>query len=120
MRYVIIRHVSRPTVAKMGRALRSAYKAAGIRQKDIAAAVGKDQTSVSAWIRGENWPPLEALPIIDELCRQARGHILRLAGFVEDKTDVLAAIEQDPELRDPDRDALVFLYSFFRNRSADT
>lgn len=102
----------------MGHALRTAYEAAGVTQKEIAAAAGVDQTTVSKWAKGQRWPPLNVLPIIDELCGQPRGHVLRLAGYVEDADgDVLAAIVQAAALTDEiDRQVMVEVYKIFSKR----
>lgn len=103
--------------AQLGNALREATRSAGIMQKQIAEAVGRDQSTVSAWLSGDSWAPLWALPIIDELCRQKAGHILRLAGFVDPEIDLETAIETAPAPIDAtDRQALLLLYRTFAVR----
>lgn len=106
---------------ELGSAIRSAYVSAGITQEEIAAELGIDQTTVSKWVQGQRWPPLDALPKIDRLCGKPRGHVLKLAGWVEDSdVDVIAAIKQDPALRDPiAREVMTELYRIFARRHVE-
>lgn len=109
-----------PTAADLGDAIRRTCRETGVTQKQIAEVTGKDQSTVSAWMKGENWAPLSALPQIDALCRMPRGHILREAGFIdEDTVDVAHAITIDPAIVDDlDRRAMLMHYSVVRSRSA--
>jgi hypothetical protein len=63
--------------------------------------------------------PLEVLPELDAACKVPLGTILRRAGYVD---DTLPTVEQmirtDPHLTAVDRDTLLDLYVFFRDRSA--
>lgn len=103
-----------PSAVRLGSALREATRAAGITQKQIAEAVERDQSTVSAWLSGENWAPLWALPIVDELCGQPRGHVLRIAAFVDDEgVDVVAAINRDPDLDEDSKGAMLLSYRVF-------
>lgn len=119
MTYAIVTAMSgrRPEDTRLSDAFRVAYEAAGISQTQIADALpGIDQPAVSKWARGERPPPLWVLPAIDALCGQPKGHVLRLAGFVDDGNggDVLAAIAQDTHVRDEAKAGLVDLYRSFR------
>lgn len=101
-----------PTAADLGAAIRQACKDAGITQKQIAQATAKDQSTISAWMNGENWAALGSLPIIDDLCGKPAGYILRLAGFVEPDTSVPAAIAADPLLDDSGRELVAMAYDY--------
>ena len=102
---------------RVAKAFRRAYESAGLSQEALSKTTGIKQTTISKYARGEVMAPLEVLEKVDAACRRPRGHVLRLAGFVDDeKPDVLAAIEADAELSDPDRDALLFLYNFLKRR----
>jgi transcriptional regulator with XRE-family HTH domain len=108
------------TRARLSEAFRKAYEQAGLSQEALSELTGVKQTTISKYARGAVQPPLEYLPAVDAACRQPRGHVLRLAGLVDDAVDVVAAIENDPTLPDLiDREALIGLYEVFRRRSAD-
>jgi transcriptional regulator with XRE-family HTH domain len=108
--------MGQPTPQTLGSAIRQACQSAGITQKQIAAAVERDQSTVSAWLNGDNWAPLATLPIIDELCGKPKGHILRLAGYVDDLgNDVEAAIAQDVRVRDDAKSSLLDIYRSYVN-----
>lgn len=108
-----------PPDTAVARALRSACEAAGVTQKQVAEAAEVDQTTVSAWMKGKNWLPLYALPLIDELCGQPKGYVLRLAGYVDDNLDVEAQIQADFAFADPeDRDMVVRFYRRMRSAAS--
>jgi len=119
MAYAIVRGMARrrPEERRLSDAFREAYEAAGVSQTQIAEALGVDQPRVSKWARGESEPALHQLPVIDALCGQPRGHVLRLAGYVDDGVDVIAAIHQDDRLDKESRDAIILLYTVFLKRS---
>jgi transcriptional regulator with XRE-family HTH domain len=81
--------VARPYAEDFGRAIRLAYTGAGLTQAELAEGlreagwVNVDQSLVSKWVRGLAVPPLDALPVIDAACRQPKGYVLELAGFVD-------------------------------------
>jgi len=108
----------RPDERRLSDAFREAYEAAGVSQKQIAEAAGVDQPRVSKWARGESQPPLEKLPIIDTLCGQPLGHILRLAGYVADVDDVESIIRSDPALGPDDRVSVLKYYRYIRDQHA--
>jgi transcriptional regulator with XRE-family HTH domain len=118
MRYAIVRVMVPPNGARLADAFRRTYETAGVSQADIAKAIGVDQPTVSKWARGDRRPPLDVLPTVERLCDVRRGTILRAAGYVDDTTDLLAAIATDPHL-DPDgKDALRLLYRVLSARNA--
>lgn len=94
-------------------AFRVACEVAGLTQEQLAERLGVHQTTVSKWLVGKAQPPLEHLPIVDALCGERRGHILRLAGFVDDGVDVVAAINQDPALDEDSKAAMLLSYRTF-------
>jgi transcriptional regulator with XRE-family HTH domain len=89
--------------------------------KQLAAQFEVTEPTVNRWKNGERTPRLEQLPTFDRLAGQPKGHVLRLAHYVDDGgVDVIAAIEHAPDLTDlMDREALAGLYEVFRRRSAD-
>lgn len=104
----------RSTERRLSDAFREAYETAGVSQTQIAEALGVDQPRVSKWARGESQPPLEKLPVIDALCGQPRGYVLRLAGYVDD-IDIEAAIKADPRLTEKGRSTVLAYYLFVRD-----
>lgn len=108
--------LSSERLSPLTEAFRVACEVAGLTQEQLAERLGVHQTTVSKWLLGKAQPPLEHLPIVDALCGEPRGHILRLAGYVDDKSggDVLAAIAQDAHVRDDAKPGLVDLYRSFR------
>lgn len=91
--------MARPAYERVGLAFTEAYKAAGLRQSDVAEALGVDPAAVSRWSRGLQRIDLEYFPLIDDLCGKKRGYLLKKAGYVDDGScDVLTAIDLDPRL----------------------
>lgn len=95
-------------------AFRRAYESAGLSQQALSAATGIDQSLISKYARGATQPPLDALVKVDEACGQPRGHVLRLAGYVQDSIDIEAALASDPALDQEGRDMVVRLYRILR------
>lgn len=91
-------------------AIRQTYEQAGVTQVQLAAAVGASQAMVSRWARGEVVPDLDTIVAIEVACGTPRGHILRLAGYVEEVTDVPSAVLADPKLSPVQRDMLLDVY----------
>lgn len=109
-----------PHRGRLSEAFRQAYEQAGLSQEQLSEMTGVKQTTISKYARGAVQPPLELLPAVDAACGKPRGHILRLAGYVDDEVDVVAAIENDPNITDPvDRKGLLMLYGVVRARPAD-
>lgn len=105
-----------PTAQDLGAAIRLACLEARVTQKQVAEATGKDQTTISAWMKGENWPALASLPTIDGLCGRPAGHILRLAGFVVDG-DARDAIMADTRISIETRQSIVAIYDELLTRA---
>lgn len=112
-------HSDRVTAAKaaLGEAIQHARKDAGLSQMDLAERVGIDQPRLSRYIRGVDLVPYDLLPLIDAACGKPKGHVLRLAGLVDEGVDVMAALQLDPKLGDDEREAMLLLYSTFLKRS---
>lgn len=105
--------MARPEAERLTAAFRHACEQAGVTQEQLAERLGVHQTTVSTWLLGKAQPPLRHLPAIDELCGQPKGHVLRLAGYVDD-VDVKSALASDPSL-DPDgRGMVVRLYEMLQ------
>lgn len=103
-----------PSAERMGAVITAAYKRAGLTQKQLAEATGVDQSTISAWASGKSWPSVWALPIIERLCEQRLGYFLKsLDGFIDERIDVEAAINRDPDLDDASSGALVMSYRAF-------
>lgn len=109
----------RVTAAKaaLGEAIQHARTDAGLSQTDLADRVGIDQPRLSRYIRGVDLVPYDLLPLIDAACGKPKGHVLRLAGLVDEGVDVVAALKLDPKLGDDEREAMLLLYGTFLKRS---
>src|SRR5688500_3037091 len=107
-----------PPRARISKAFRKAYKDAGLTQETLGQRLGIPQGTISKYARGEVAAPLDVLERVDEACGRPKGHVLRLAGYVDDgPVDVLAAIESDPALWDDvDRECMREAYRVFRSR----
>lgn len=92
-------------------------EARGMDRRAIATALGVRESTVSRWVTGDRSVSVEKLPEVDQLCGQPLGHVLRLAGYVKDGIDLVAAIEAAPELDEPNREDLLLVYEVFRRRS---
>lgn len=112
--------MARPAYERVGIAFRQAYEAAGLRQTDVADALGVDPATVSKWSRGLQRIDLDYFPEIDRLCRQPLGHVLMRAGYVAPPTagDVEQAIRSDPKLDDRGRGTLLHLYQVLTSPGA--
>src|SRR5690606_7530535 len=95
--------VARPAHERVGRALRDALADAGLRQGDLADALGIDQGTVSRWTRGLQRIDLDYFPAIDKALGRPTGYLLRKAGYVADSVDTLTSIDLDPRLDDEAR-----------------
>jgi len=117
----MVQVVARPAYERVGEAVRKALDDAGLRQSDIADALGVDPATVSKWARGLQRIDLEYFPEIDRVCGQRRGYVLELAGFVDPPPsgDVRVAIAADPALDDEGKGALTVLYEVLRTRATN-
>lgn len=110
--------MAEPVGGRLSEAFRQTYEAARVSQLDIAAALGVDQPTVSKWARGMRRPPLDALPVTEDVCGVRKGTILRRAGYVEDGCNFRDAVLADPDLSEDDRRTLLGFYDFALSRSA--
>jgi hypothetical protein len=108
-----------PGPQRLTAAFNGALSDAGLTQEHLADKLGVHQTTVSKWIVGKAQVPLQHLPAIDELCGKPRGHILRLAGYVSDDIDLLAAIRTDPTLDEDGRQHVVSAYEYCRSHAKE-
>ena len=112
--------MARPAYARVGAAFRTAYTEAGLRQEDIATALGVDQGTISKWARGLQRIDLEYFPKIDKLCGQPTGYLLDLAGYVSrEPLTVEQAIARDPALSSEHRAFMLRYYNFATHDLAD-
>lgn len=88
----------------------------GIERKRIAQVLDVTPSAIARWATGERTIPVEKLPLVDQLCGQPRGHVLRLAGLVSDELDVASALRSDPHLDAEGRDLVSSLYAYCRRR----
>lgn len=72
----------------VGEAIRRAYRLAGVRQEDLAGAVGVSQSTISDWINGRSEPSASQLVMLDRACGQPPGYIMRDAGLLPDDQDM--------------------------------
>lgn len=83
-------------------------------QTGLADATGIDQQTISKYARGAVTPPLEAVEALEDACGLARGHILRLAGFVSDDVDVRSAIASAEGIDEDGREMVLGAYDYAR------
>lgn len=96
-------------------AFRTAYETAGLTQDALGERTGLPQARISKYARGESTPPLNVLELVDAACRQPKGYVLRLAGYVDDDLDIAAAIAADRSISgSEDRAMLVRIYRRFQ------
>jgi transcriptional regulator with XRE-family HTH domain len=81
-----------------------------LRQEDIAAITGKDQTTVSRYLRALSLPDLEFLRRYEEYLGLPRGTFAARAGYVAQLHTLPDAITTTPELNPDDRDSLLDAY----------
>lgn len=90
----------------------------GKTQKDIADFFGVSDATISRWEAGGRQPALDLLPTFDRFAGHPRGHVLRLAGYVDDELDLPAMISVASELHPEQRQTLLDVYAHLRKRSA--
>jgi len=106
------------------RAFRDAYEQAGLTQEALRDRINANeneasrtsQGTISKYARGETQPPLDFLAKVDAALGRAPGHVLRLAGYVDDCT-VPDAIAADPSLTKRYQDDVLTFYEYVRERS---
>lgn len=112
--------MARPAYERVGTAFKTAYQRAGLKQEEIAAALGVDQATVSRWARGLQRIDLDYFPEIDRLCEQATGYMLTLAGYVErgHRCSVEQTVKADDVLNADERRVILGIYRLARKREA--
>lgn len=95
---------------QVGGAIRQARIGAGLSQKALAEMAGVEQAQMSRYERAEYLAALDTITAIDRACKQPLGHVLRLAGLVEDKADVLSLLRTDTNIPPRVRDAIIDIY----------
>lgn len=106
--------MSEPDLARGFAAALDELQSRGMERKRIAQVLDVTPSAMARWSSGERTIPVEKLPIVDALCGQPRGHVLRLAGYVSDSVDVVTVIRTDPQLDHDEQDALLSVYNVFR------
>jgi transcriptional regulator with XRE-family HTH domain/tetratricopeptide (TPR) repeat protein len=70
----------------LGTVIRRTYREAGVRQEDLAAAVGVSQSTISDWVNGRSEPSVSQIVALDRACGQPNGYIMRQAGLLDETT----------------------------------
>ena len=94
----------------------------GRSQAEVARESGVAASTISTWLSGGGANPEQVFAV--ERVLDGPGTLSKHLGYVPVGTgpapvDVIEAIEADDDLPGPDKDALVFLYSFLKSRSAE-
>lgn len=79
-------------------------------QQQMADAAQIPQSKISQYERGLYLPPVDRLYAIDDVCNQPRGYTQRLAGLIEEATDVRSVIMAAGRVPSSVRAALVTIY----------
>lgn len=98
-------------VPPVSAALRLAREEAGVTQEELARRVRRAQSSVQKWEAGRE-PKLDRLADLENALGYRKGHVLRLAGYVEEPTSTRDAIEVDPALTPTERAHVLAAYDF--------
>lgn len=92
-------------LARIGGAVRDVRKSAGLSQLQLADLLGIDQTTVSAYERGQVDMSILTIVRIQRECHASTSAVFRKAGLVDD--DPVAVLESIPGLDARDQAALV-------------
>ena len=100
-----------------GRQLKSAIVAHGVKQADLATRVGGNSATLSNWIRGNNEPWCDDVFKLEQELELAPGALSQHLGYYPPPDDaevgrpsVVAAIIEDPDLNDEQREHLRHFY----------
>jgi transcriptional regulator with XRE-family HTH domain len=93
---------------RIGDAVRDVRKSAGLSQLQLADLLGIDQTTVSAYERGQVDLSILTIVRIQRVCHASKSAVFRKADLVDD--DVEAVLESIPGLVAEDRAMLVRFY----------
>ena len=116
----------RPAYRPLGEAIASVMDAAKITTVALAERLRErnykvDQSRVSKWRNGHERPSnLDTYPTIEDICGVPKGTILRRAGYVEDRYDVVTAILAAPELTEGARRIVISVYDSSRSAPSAT
>ena len=103
------RHPSPGRVPPVCAALRQAREEAALTQDELARRVGLAQSSIQKWEGGRE-PRLDRIALLEAAMGCPRGHVLRLAGYVEEATSARDALLRDPSLTPSHRETMVASY----------
>lgn len=97
---------------------------AGTSQAEVARVADVAASTISTWLSRPGAAKPQQVFAVERALDLPPGHLSRHLGYVpvsvdRPPVDVIEAIEADGALDDPDRDALIFFYSFFKTRSID-
>ena len=112
---------------RFGKALQRARGECGVSQRDLAAALGVSQASVSQWLLGQTAPRPERVAAIERVLRVRPDSLAQLLGYVCDDrrrapamVSVTEAAEADPRLGERERRVLAAVYrELVRQRELD-
>lgn len=105
-------------VSPISAAIRKAREETGLTQEELAHLIGKVQSTVQKWEGGRE-PKLNTIAHLDETMGYRRGHILRLAGYVDDPVSVRDAIDTDPALTPGHKRIVLSAYDRALTEAAD-
>lgn len=111
---------AQPVGGRLSAEFRRVYEAAGFTQTDLAKKLEINQATVSEWARGVTLPRVTALPMVEKLCGVPKGTILRRAGYVDDRYDVVTAILAAPELDEQAKRVVISVYDSSRSAPSAT
>jgi transcriptional regulator with XRE-family HTH domain len=112
---------------RFAKALQRARGECGMSQRDLAAALGVSQASVSQWLLGQTAPRPERVATIERVLRVAPDSLAQRLGYVSDDSwrppamvSVTEAAEADPRLGERERRILAAVYrELVRQRELD-
>jgi transcriptional regulator with XRE-family HTH domain len=112
---------------RFGKALQRARGECGVSQRDLAAALGVSQASVSQWLLGQTAPRPERVATIERVLRVRPDSLSHLLGYISDDdwrspavVSVTEAAEADPRLGERERRVLAAVYrELVRQRELD-
>ena len=90
-------------------ALRRAREEAELTQEQLAGRMSLAQSSIQKW-EGSREPKLDRIAALEEAMGYTRGHVLRLAGYVEVATTAREALLADPSLTPDHQELIVCAY----------
>jgi transcriptional regulator with XRE-family HTH domain len=105
-----------------GRILANARVARGVRQLDLANALGVARSLVSMWEQGWHVPETEHVFALERLLKLPSGHLSQRLGYVPFNSEPVTTVEQavvaDPRLDLADKRAVLAVYRELARRHA--